>query len=110
MGTETEESLRGIKALLSPSKGLALYNPGLPIIVSSDASPYGIGSVLSHHLSYCCEKTLAHASRSLSSCEKKYAQLEKEALPLVYGITKFHKYLNGGEFILQTDHKPLIGL
>ena len=42
--------------------------------------------------------------------KKKNAQLEKEALARVYRIIKFHKYLNGREFILQTDHKPLIGL
>ena len=49
-------------------------------------------------------------SLSLSTTEKKYAQLEKEALSLVFGISKFHKYLHGRDFVLQTDHLPLIGL
>ena len=41
---------------------------------------------------------------------KQNVQLEKEASALVYEITKFHNYLYGREFILQTDHKPLLGL
>ena len=85
------------------------YNPELPIVVSSDASSCGIGSVLSHRLRDGSDKPIAFASRSLSDCEKKYAQLEKEALALIFGIAQFHKYLYGREFLLQTDHMPLLG-
>ena len=98
------------KALVSSSTVLVHYNPRLPIVVSSDSSPYGIGSVLTHRLPDGSERPVAFASRTLSSAEKKYAQLEKEALSLVFGITKFHKYLYGREFVLQSDHKPLLGL
>ena len=31
-------------------------------------------------------------------------------MALIFGIAKFHKYLYGREFILQTDHMPLLGL
>ena len=98
------------KALLSSSKVLAHYDPQLPIIVSSDASAYGIGSVLSHRMPDGSEKPVAFATRSLSPAEKKYAQLEKEALALIFGVTKFHKYLCGRSFTLQSDHRPLLGL
>ena len=63
--------------------------------------------MLSHRLQDGSDKHIAFASRSLSDCEKKYAQLEKEALTLIFGIAKFHKYLYGREFLLQTDHMPL---
>ena len=39
--------------------------------------------------------------------QKNYAQVEKEALALVFGLSKFHQYLYGRVSILQTDHKPL---
>ena len=96
--------------MLSSSRVLVHYNPELSIVVSSDASSCGIGSVLSHRLQDGSHKHIAFASQSLSDCEKKYAQLEKEALALIFGIAKFHKYLYGPEFLLQTDHMPLLGL
>ena len=54
--------------------------------------------------------SLSHTHQVLSTAEKKYAQLEQEALSLVFVLSKFHKYLYGGDFVLQTNHLPLIGL
>ena len=51
---------------------------------------------------------MAHASRSLLTSEKQYSQIEKEALGIIFAVTKFHRYLHGRWLILQTDHKPLI--
>ena len=86
------------------------YDPRLPMVLCNDDSPYGLGSVLSHRLPDGRDRPIAHASGTLSPAEKNYGQVEKEALAMVYGITKFHKYSYGREFLLQTDHKPLLGL
>ena len=43
----------------------------------------------------------------LSSSDKNYSQLEREALSLVFGVKKFHPYLYGKKFILITDHESL---
>ena len=53
---------------------------------------------------------LAVLPRSLSKAEKNYSQIEKEGLPYIFGVNKFHSYLLGHSFELITDHKPLITL
>ena len=63
--------------------------------------------MLSHVLPTGEEKPVAFVSRTLSSSEKNYAQIEKEALALVFGVKRFHQYLYGRKFTLLTDHRPL---
>ncbi|KAL1441343.1 hypothetical protein MTO96_008615 [Rhipicephalus appendiculatus] len=56
------------------------------------------------------ERPIAFASRSLAPAERTYSHLDKEALALMFGVTKFRQYLWGREFGAITDHKPLLGL
>ena len=83
------------KESLSAELVLAHYNPQLPLQLAGDASCYGIGAMLSHQYPDGTERPIAYASRTLQLSEKNYAQIEREALSLVFGIQKFHQYIYG---------------
>jgi hypothetical protein len=42
--------------------------------------------------------------------EVRYAQIEKEALGMVFGLTRFHEFVYGQSVIAKTDHQPLISI
>ncbi|GFR19077.1 uncharacterized protein K02A2.6 [Trichonephila clavata] len=56
------------------------------------------------------ERPIAFASRTLSGSEKKYSQIDKEALSIVWAVKKFYLYLKVRRFTLITDHKPLVAI
>lgn len=77
-----------------------------PLILTTDASGYALGAVLSQ-LQENIERPIAFASRTLNDAETRYATNEKEALAIIWAVNKFKPYLYGAKFTLVTDHKPL---
>ena len=100
------KALTKIKELLTSEKLLVHFDPKKKIVLACDASPVGLGCVLSH-IDNGVEKPIAFASRSLTSAERNYCQLEREGLAIIYGLTKFHKYVYGRHIIIETDNKPV---
>ncbi|XP_061396205.1 uncharacterized protein K02A2.6-like [Musca vetustissima] len=104
---DASEAYEQIKnALISPQV-LTPYDPSLPLILATDASKTGLGAVMSHRFPNGLERPIAYASRTLTSTELKYPQIDKEALAIVWAVKKFFKYLYAINFTLVTDHKPL---
>ena len=107
---EAERSWMDLKKLMTSTATLAHFNPKQTVILACDASSVGVGAVLAHQYPDGSERPIAFASKTLGAAERNYSQLDKEALALVFGVKKFHKYLYGRKFVLITDHKPLLAI
>ena len=105
-GSEQQKSYEKLKELMTSAKALAYFRNDSKTRIVADAGPGGIGAVLLQ-LHGDQWRAVSYASRNLSEIERRYAQTEKEALALVWACERFHNYVYGREFELETDHKPL---
>ncbi|UYV70935.1 K02A2.6-like [Cordylochernes scorpioides] len=105
-----ERAFRKLKKLLTTQPILAAYNVRKPTMVSSDASSYGLGAVLKQEGKNGIWRPVAYSSRTMTPTEKRYAQIEKEALAITWACERFQDFLLGKRFRIETDHKPLIPL
>ena len=96
--------------MIANSPALALFDPTLTTIVTTDSSDYGLGAVLTQLHEDSTEETVTFASRTLTGCERKYSTVEKEAFACVWAIEKWRTYLWGRKFVLRTDDSPLTTL
>ncbi|KFD69399.1 hypothetical protein M514_18271 [Trichuris suis] len=105
-----DRSFTAVKRLLTSKSVLVPFDTTRPTILTCDASPYGVGAVLSQIQENRKEVTIAFACRTLRQTERNYAQIDREALASISGVKKFHHFLYGRHFTLVTDHKPLLDL
>ncbi|KAJ0181852.1 hypothetical protein K1T71_002574 [Dendrolimus kikuchii] len=98
------------KDLLSSDMTLVGYDLAKKLFLICDSSEYGLGVVLAHAMDDGSERPVMMASRTLQPHERRYGQIDKEALAIIFGLKKFHEFLAGREFCIITDHKPLVGL
>lgn len=106
---DEERAFQEAKRTIGSSSLLVHFDNNKEVVLACDASPYGLGAVISHKTAD-GDRPIAFASRSLTKAEKNYSHLEKEALALVFGVTRFRNYLLGRSFTLLTDHRPLLSI
>ena len=106
-GDAEQKAFDQLKDALSQAPVLVHYDPDLPLCLACDASGTGVGAVLAHIYPDGTERPVAFTSRTLQSSEGNYSQLDREALGIIFGVTKFHQYLYGRQFKLITDNRPL---
>ena len=97
-----QNAFDNVKQLIASAPVLSYYDQDKPLVIQTDASGKGLGSCLlqdGHPISF--------ASRALTDCETRYAQIEKELLAIVFACEKFNNYVYGRDVLVQSDHKPL---
>ena len=87
---------------------MANYNPQAQKKLTVDASPYGLGAILSQQQANGSFRPVAYGSKSLTPVESRYRQTEREALAVLWNCENFHFYLYDRHFTFETDHKPLV--
>ena len=100
-----QKAFQDVKDALSETATTAYFNSNKETTLQVDASPVGLGAVLTQE-----ERPVAYASRALSNVEQWYSQTEREALAIIWACEHFHTYLYGSHFTVITDHQPLVSI
>lgn len=87
------------KVLLLNNQLLVHYDPNKTIAIFADASPYGLGALLTHIINN-EDRPILFASCTLTDTQKNYPHLHREALAIIFAVTKFHKYIAGKHFTI----------
>ena len=107
---QTQKCFDALKDAVTSSTTMEHFKSNRETKLITDASPVGLGAILLQQNEHDEWRPVFYASRSLSKVEQKYSQTEREALGVIWGCERFHLYVYGKKFDLETDHKPLIGI
>ena len=91
-----------VKEAVISDTTLRYFDPSLPMTIQVDASQVGLGAALLQN-----SKPIAFASKALTKTEHRYTNIEREMLADVFGAERFHTYVYGRSFTIESDHKPL---
>ena len=108
--TLIEEELNAfnkLKEILTNDLVLRIPDENLPFKIHTDASKIGIGAVLMQTHSN-GDLPVAYLSKKFTTTQMNWPATEQECYAIIYAIEKWHKYLDGREFTIETDHKPLL--
>ncbi|CAF1434335.1 unnamed protein product [Rotaria sp. Silwood1] len=107
LSAEARTAFHQLKKILTTDLILDLPDDTLLFKLQTDASVDGIGAVLLQ-ITPNGDRPLAYMSKKLTKAQTKWPTIEQECYAIVQAIEKWDKYLRGHEFMLETDHEPLI--
>ena len=105
--SELDLAFQKAKRLLAEATLLHHPVPGAKIVLTTDASDIAIGAVLEQRIEEHWQP-LAFFSRQLSKAERNYSTFDRELHGIHAAILHFRYFLEGTDFTVYTDHKPLV--
>jgi len=105
-GKKQERAFKEVKKILSSEPVLKLPDLNREIILSTDASNQSLGACMMQEYEG-MKHPVMYASKEMLPREQNYSLGEREALAIVWAVKRFHRYLYGQHFILESDHRPL---
>ncbi|BHF72701.1 hypothetical protein SprV_0401577000 [Sparganum proliferum] len=95
-----------IKTSLVDATLLTHPAPEAPLSLMVDASTAAVGAVLQQHIND-STRPLAFFSKKLSPAETRYSTFGRELLAIYLAVKHLGHFLDGRDFTIFTDHKPL---
>ena len=95
-----------IKEALARATLLAHPKPHAPTRIMTDASNRAVGAVLQQQIEDSWQP-IAFFSRKLLPAETRYSAFDRELLAVYLAVKHFRHFVEGREFLILTDHKPL---
>ena len=106
-GEEETAAFNKLKEALTGEEVLTYPNFDKPFMVTTDASQFALGGVITQEDDQGRERPICFASRNLHKAELNYSVLEKEALAIVWMLDRHRYLLLGHEVVIRSDHRPL---
>ncbi|CAH8528937.1 unnamed protein product [Schistosoma haematobium] len=106
MNDSARTAFTEIKTALAQATLLAHHDPSATLSIAVDASDVAIGAVMQQNISSSWQP-LEFFSRRLTTTETRYSAFGRELLAAYCAIKHFRHAVEGRQFILFTDHKPL---
>lgn len=103
---ECQASFEEVKRLVAANPMIFIPDLNKPFIVTTDASNYAMGAVLSQVVDG-EKRVIEFASKYFSTTQQKYFTIEKEATAIIFALRKWRHFLLGQEITVETDHRPL---
>lgn len=94
-----------LRQALASRPVMTLFDPGLPILLKTDASQMAVAAILAHVI-VGKEHVVAYYSAALSKSQQKWSVINKELFAMVAAVKKFRQFLEGS-FTFVTDHHSL---
>ena len=100
------DTIENLKTLVTSALCLKIFDLKLPTRLKTNASSVGLGTFLEQSYGTVNNEKwypIDYSSQALRDYKKRYAQIEKETLSIIFGVERFHEYLYGRKFLIIND-------